>query len=110
MTAPFPVGPTTIGATAASATRSNDALNRDDFLNILVTQLRYQDPLNPLDAQAFASQLAEFSSLEQLTNVNDAIRLLGDVQILTALSVNTGLAASLIGKKVVALGDKLPKQ
>ncbi|MCL2236287.1 MAG: hypothetical protein FWB98_07610 [Defluviitaleaceae bacterium] len=49
--------------------RSND-LDRNAFLNLLITQLRHQDPLNPMDDRDFIAQLAQFSSLEQMQNLN----------------------------------------
>jgi len=52
-------------------TKKNDVLGKDDFLRLLVTQLQYQDPLNPADSAQFTAQLAQFSSLEQLGNIND---------------------------------------
>ena len=48
---------------------SND-LDRNAFLNLLITQLRHQDPLNPMDDREFIAQLAQFSSLEQMQNLN----------------------------------------
>lgn len=54
----------------SSATGQNsrqDQLGKMDFLNILVTQLRYQDPLNPMDDKEFIAQLAQFSTLEAMT-------------------------------------------
>ena len=51
-------------------------LDKDAFLNLLITQLQNQDPLNPTDSVEFTAQLAQFSSLEQLSNVNDNLELL----------------------------------
>jgi len=48
-------------------------LGKDDFLTLLVTQLKNQDPLNPMESTDFSAQLAQFSSLEQLFNINDAL-------------------------------------
>lgn len=57
------------GTTGNSSTQLKrpDELGKMDFLNILVTQLRYQDPLNPMDDKEFIAQLAQFSALEQMT-------------------------------------------
>ena len=48
----------------------NNDLDRNAFLNLLVTQLRHQDPLNPMDDREFIAQLAQFSALEQMQNLN----------------------------------------
>lgn len=53
-----------------------DALGRDTFLTMLVAQLQNQDPLNPMDGTDFSAQLAQFSQLEQLINLNDSMETL----------------------------------
>ncbi len=64
----------------ASAATSSDVVNKDQFLKLLVAQLQNQDPLNPLEGEAFVAQLATFSSLEQLVSINKNIeKLVGAV-------------------------------
>ncbi len=58
----------------AAQNNSGEVLDKHDFLMLLVTQLENQDPLNPLNPEEFSAQLAQFSSLEQLTNINRNIQ------------------------------------
>lgn len=57
------------GVESGQTAAKND-LNKDAFLNLLVTQMRYQDPLNPVKNEDFLAQMAQFSSLEQMQNLN----------------------------------------
>jgi flagellar basal-body rod modification protein FlgD len=61
------------GTTPAPASAKPDPLGRTAFLNLLVTQLQHQDPLQPQADGAFLAQLAQFSSLEQLTGIQDQL-------------------------------------
>ncbi len=53
--------------------KTNDALGKDEFLKLLVAQMKNQDPMNPMDGQQMAAQLAQFSSVEQLISANDTL-------------------------------------
>jgi flagellar basal-body rod modification protein FlgD len=72
-------------------------LGKDDFLSLLVTQLKNQDPLKPTDPAEFTGQLAQFSSLEQLHNINESMKALESI----GGSVDRLSALSMIGKYVV---------
>lgn len=75
----------------------NKTLGKDDFLQLLVTQLRYQDPLQPLDDKEFVAQLAQFSSLEQMQNLNSNME---NYISLNLLENQLSRAASLVGAQV----------
>lgn len=80
---------------------------RNEFLMLLVTQLRHQDPFNPMDSAQFATQLAEFSGLEQLIELNERFQEQADITAMMSLSINTSLAASLVGRRVLAVGTEV---
>jgi flagellar basal-body rod modification protein FlgD len=80
-------------------------MNKDDFLNLLVTQLKYQDPTDPIDNDQFISQTTQFSSLEQLINVSKGLESLN--KLVESLTTNNQLltASGFIGKEVRYLGN-----
>ena len=78
--------------TAASASQPGGAMGKTQFLQLLVAQMKNQDPLNPMDGTQMASQLAQFSTVEQLQNANDTL-----TQIAAAVRVANGASGSASG-------------
>lgn len=83
-------------------TGSQQVLGKDDFLQLLVTKLEYQDPLNPTEDADFIAQLAQFSSLEQMQNIADGIETSNQWDYLQMQSVNNMMASGLIGTEATA--------
>lgn len=81
------------GETSQQIRQQSKELGKDDFLKLLVTQLKYQDPLKPMEDKEFIAQTAQFSALEQMQNINQNFSMFMKMQ-----SVSN--AASLIGKEV----------
>lgn len=95
------------GDRTTDAFKSKNDLGKDDFLKLLVTQLRYQDPMNPMENTEFVAQLAQFRSMESSSNIESAIKKLDDsfqgtlkAQNYAAQSMTNTSAVSLIGKQV----------
>ena len=82
-------------------------IGKDEFLKMLVTQLRHQDPMNPMQGQEVAAQLAQFSSVEQLVELNRQMgeQAGGSADLLQSL--NNNVALSTIGRSVLAVGDQV---
>lgn len=60
-------------ASSASQKTTNDQLDQSDFLRLLSTQLQNQDPTKPLDGQEFTAQLAQFSTLNVMTDIKTSL-------------------------------------
>ena len=89
---------TTDGLSSATGSATgNQALGKDAFLQLLVTQLKNQNPLDPQDNSAFVAQLAQFSSLEGITTLNDSVTAISS----SYKSSQALQASSLVGRSVV---------
>jgi flagellar basal-body rod modification protein FlgD len=88
---------------AASAATGSTTLGKDEFLKLLTAQLQQQDPTQPMDSTAFVAQLAQFSSLEQMNNVNDTLTKMLTSQG-TALQTT---AADMVGKTAIFNTDQV---
>lgn len=81
--------------TTAASKESSDAMGKDQFLKILITQLQNQNPMQPMEDKEFIAQMAQFTSVEQLSNIS------GQLQ---NLSQSLGAVSGLIGKQVSWIG------
>ncbi len=86
--------------TQASTVSGNSTMDKDAFLKLMIAQLKNQDPLNPMDGTEYAAQLAQFSSLEQLTNLNDSVSQSMESNYYLTQSINNTLIATLVGNDV----------
>ena len=84
----------------AQAGNSRGQLGKEDFLQLLTVQLRYQDPLNPMENTEFVAQMAQFSSLEQLQNMNQTMERSQGAEAELQAAFKNNLVTSLVGKAV----------
>jgi flagellar basal-body rod modification protein FlgD len=86
---------------ASSSTRTTLASNFDTFLSLLTTQLRNQNPLDPLDTNQFTQQLVQFAGVEQQLKTNDTLTAL----LAANNTAQAGAALGLVGREITADGD-----
>ncbi|MBD0380353.1 flagellar hook capping protein [Paenibacillus sp. WST5] len=79
------------GKNAKTKEKDGNALGKDDFLKILITQLQNQDPTQPLQDKEFIAQMAQFTSVEQLTNMASEMKLMRQ---------SLGFVSGMIGKSI----------
>ncbi|MEK5058728.1 flagellar hook capping FlgD N-terminal domain-containing protein [Paenibacillus shunpengii] len=83
------------GNVAAASRKSTQEMGKDQFLKILITQLQNQNPMQPMEDKEFIAQMAQFTSVEQLTNISGQLE---------SLAQSLGAASGLIGKNVSWIG------
>jgi len=96
-------GITRSSGTSAATAAASKTMDKEAFLTLLIAQLQHQDPLNPADSTEFTAQLAQFSSLEQLSNVNENLESLKLYQA----SMNNSQAVAIIGKEIAFAGNSM---
>lgn len=90
-------------ANTANGRTATQQLGKDDFLKLLITQLTNQDPTSPMEDTQFISQMAQFSSLEQMTNMNESFNKMAGI-------INSSQATATLGKTVeIDIGDSTAK-
>lgn len=107
MTAPVTNTPTTTTTGTTSGTPASTVMGKDDFLKLLVAQLKNQDPMSPMDGTQFAAQLAQFSTVEQLIDMNTKMDTQNTALSQAQLSQQASFATSLIGRDVILTGSTL---
>jgi flagellar basal-body rod modification protein FlgD len=82
-------------------------MGKDQFLKLLIAQMQNQDPLNPMDGMQFASQLAQFSSVEQLQQLNTKLDGEAAAQGSMLAALNGSVAVSTFGREILAIGNQV---
>jgi flagellar basal-body rod modification protein FlgD len=100
------VASTSTSSSQATAATKKNTLTQEDFLKLFTTQMKYQNPLEPLDNFQMATQLAQFNTVDSLTRMNEILNQL----VASQNSISHLQAAGLIGKKVEAQGNSLAIQ
>ncbi len=101
--APPDVNANAAQATAQPGSTGPNSLDQNAFLTLFTTQLKFQDPMNPMESYELASQLAQFSTVQELSSLNDKM---SNVESYLA-SINNAQMISCIGKQIIAQLDQL---
>lgn len=105
-----PIAPTVPGGASPSPITSATAggeMGKNEFIKLLVAQMTHQDPLNPMDGQQMASQLAQFSSVEQLLSLGTKLDAQTSAYQAMYGAINNSTAVGLIGKTVTVVSDQV---
>lgn len=89
----------TTSAVSSASAKDQTAIDNDDFMTLLLAQLKNQDPMKPMDSSEMMGQIAQLNSLNALISIKDSLDAMTKSQ-------NMSYAASLIGKTITAVPDK----
>lgn len=92
------VGAAAINKTNQTQAKDSTTFDGEAFMKLLLTQLKYQDPMNPMKDQEFMAQLAQMNTLSEMKKLNTNVEALSKAQALSE-------GAALLGKQVEALSD-----
>lgn len=93
---------TSSSTTETESSEDLSTLDKDDFLQLLIAELQYQDPLDPATNTEFVAQLAQFSSLEQMTTMNENIETLVETVTDASTTMTSSMLVDYLGKSVLA--------
>ncbi|HMA62882.1 MAG TPA: flagellar hook capping FlgD N-terminal domain-containing protein [bacterium] len=92
---------------SASALGGKESMGKQDFLKLLTVQLQHQNPLSPMKGQEFSSQLAQFSQVEQLENINSGLKSSNEIDLQLTRSITNSLSTTMVGKEAKVSGNKV---
>jgi flagellar basal-body rod modification protein FlgD len=93
--------------TSFETTSDPGSIDKNGFLTLLIEQLKHQDPMNPQDSSQFSAQLAQYSTLEEMQNLNSLTEQGIELDAVLAQSINNTMASNLVGKEVKAVGGEI---
>jgi len=97
----------TTNSSQSSSIKQSDAMGKDEFLRLLTVQLEHQNPLDPMKGQEFSSQLAQFSQVEQLENINSGISSSNELDLQLTRSITNSLSTTMVGKEAKVNGNQV---
>jgi flagellar basal-body rod modification protein FlgD len=98
---------TDTSTTPTATAQPGGKMDKDAFLKLLTTQMRYQDPMDPMDGKQMAADLAQFSGLEQLLNINTTLTAQQGQYAQLAQAMSNTSAMSAIGHNAMVNTDKV---
>ena len=96
-----------VASSSAAAAQPGGSLGKDAFMKLLIAQMKNQDPMNPMQGDQMAAQLAQFSSLEQLQQINTTLTGQSTSNSSLIGAIQSSAAIATLGHTVVAVGNQV---